>query len=52
MALGRITDPAWLAPGGWISVESGRDLPVLPDRLTVEAERRFGKAYILLLRRQ
>ena len=49
MALGRIRD-GWLAPGALVSVETdGRPL-ALPDGYSLEAERRFGKAFILLLR--
>ncbi len=41
----------WLAPGGWLSLEvSGEDIAV-PASLTPEADRRFGKAAILLFRR-
>ena len=40
----------WLAPGGWISVENGPEPLRLPDGLAIEAERRFGKAHLLLLR--
>lgn len=50
MALGRLADPAWLAPGGLISVETGGALS-LPAGYAVETERRFGKAHIHLLRR-
>ena len=51
MALGRLADPAWLAPGALISVETGGAL-ALPAGFAVETERRFGKAHIHLLRRQ
>ena len=51
MALQRIANPAWIAPGGWISLETGVDRPPIPAGFAVEAERRFGKAYILLMRR-
>jgi 16S rRNA (guanine966-N2)-methyltransferase len=40
----------WLAPGGWISVEVHGEALKPPPRLTLEAERRFGKATILLFR--
>ncbi|HST36957.1 MAG TPA: 16S rRNA (guanine(966)-N(2))-methyltransferase RsmD [Allosphingosinicella sp.] len=40
----------WLAPGGWLSVElHGEDL-VVPAGLEAAAERRFGKARLILLR--
>jgi 16S rRNA (guanine966-N2)-methyltransferase len=48
-ALGRLADPAWIAPGGWISVETEGGFAI-PDDFAVEAERRFGKAHIVLLR--
>ena len=49
-ALARIVQPGWLAPGGWISVETAQPLADLPAALTVDTERRFGKALITLLR--
>jgi 16S rRNA (guanine966-N2)-methyltransferase len=48
-ALDRAAD--WLAPGGWISIELNREDIAVPPSLTLEAERRFGKAKVLLLRR-
>jgi 16S rRNA (guanine966-N2)-methyltransferase len=48
-ALGRAA--GWLAPGGWISVETGGERATPPDGLVLDAERRFGRARILLLRR-
>ncbi|HEY6917194.1 MAG TPA: 16S rRNA (guanine(966)-N(2))-methyltransferase RsmD [Allosphingosinicella sp.] len=51
MALARIADPAWVAPGGWVSVETADEGIAIPDAFTMETERRFGKAYIHLLRR-
>jgi 16S rRNA (guanine966-N2)-methyltransferase len=51
MALARICNPAWVAVGGLVSLETdGERLPA-PIGFTLEAERRFGKAHILLLRR-
>ncbi|HEX8534880.1 MAG TPA: 16S rRNA (guanine(966)-N(2))-methyltransferase RsmD [Allosphingosinicella sp.] len=51
MALARICNPAWVAPGGLVSLEAdGERLPA-PAGFSVEAERRFGKAHLLLLRR-
>jgi len=38
------------APGGWASVETGRDEAVAPAGFTVEADRVHGKARITLLR--
>jgi hypothetical protein len=40
----------WIAAGGWISVEKGPEPLLLPEGLAIEAERRFGKAHVLLLR--
>ncbi len=50
-ALERLAGPAWLAPGGWISLESESPPAHVPDGVTIEAERRFGRATIRLLRR-
>ena len=41
----------WLAPGGWMSVETGRDDSVDPGDLTLEATRDVGRARLTLLRR-
>ncbi len=52
MALARVANPAWVAPGGLLSLETdGGERPGAPQSFEVEAERRFGKAHILLLRR-
>ena len=48
-ALARAAD--WLAPGGWLSFETAGDPPTIPLGLALAADRRFGKAKILLLRR-
>lgn len=40
----------WLAPGGWLSVETGRNDDVAPGDLTIEAERVVGRAKLTLLR--
>ena len=50
IAMQRIAEPGWLAPGAWVSIETARPLTALPDRLTLDTERRFGKALISLLR--
>lgn len=42
---------AALAPGGWLSVELHDEELALPAGLEAAADRRFGKATILLLRR-
>jgi 16S rRNA (guanine966-N2)-methyltransferase len=40
-----------VAEGGWVSVETERAEPVAAEGYEVEAERRYGKARITLLRR-
>jgi 16S rRNA (guanine966-N2)-methyltransferase len=49
-ALAHIANERWLAPGAWISVEIGGEEMAVPEGLTLEAERRYGKAQILILR--
>lgn len=49
-ALDRISTDNWLASGAWLSLEIGGEQISVPPGLTLEAERRFGKATILLLR--
>jgi len=49
-ALGRVADPAWLAPGGWISVELQREALELPPGLSLDTERKFGRATVILIR--
>lgn len=51
MALERICNPAWVAPGGLVSIETDGERLDLPEGFAIEAERRYGKAHILLLRR-
>jgi 16S rRNA (guanine966-N2)-methyltransferase len=46
-----VSQAEWLAPGGWMSVETGRGDRVQPDDLSVEAERDVGRARLTLLRR-
>jgi 16S rRNA (guanine966-N2)-methyltransferase len=41
----------WLAPGGWMSVETSRNDPVEAGGLVVEATRDVGRARLTLLRR-
>ena len=52
LPLARLAAPGWLAPGAWVAIELHGERPALPDALTPSAERRFGKAEILLLRRE
>lgn len=42
----------WLAPGGWLAVETARGDPVLPGVFSLEAERDTGRARLTLLRRE
>lgn len=51
MALNRVANAGWVAPGGIISLEHDGRRFTLPEGFALEAERRFGKAHILLLRR-
>jgi len=46
-----VTKAAWLAPGGWMSVETGRDDEVDPRELEIENTRIVGRARLTLLRR-
>ncbi len=46
-----VMDAGWLAPGGWLSVETDRRDGVDPGDLSPEVDRQFGKAKITLLRR-
>lgn len=40
----------WLAPGGWLSIESAKREPVVVAGLTIEAERDVGPARLTLMR--
>jgi 16S rRNA (guanine966-N2)-methyltransferase len=51
MALERVCNAGWVAPLGWVSVETSGERPDLPAGFALAAERRFGKAYILLFRK-
>ena len=46
-----VTEAGWLAPGGWLSVETERRDAVDPGDFSPEADRQIGKARITLLRR-
>lgn len=50
IAVAAVAKAIWLAPGGWISVETARGATVDPGALHVEAERDVGRARITLLR--
>jgi len=45
-----VADAGWLAPGGWISVETSRDDSLEPARFSVDATRDVGRARLTLLR--
>ncbi len=40
----------WLAPGGWLAIETARKDPVLPGPFVLEAERDVARARLTLLR--
>lgn len=46
-----VADAGWLAPGGWMAVETQRDEAVDPHGWSVEAQRAVGRAGLTLLRR-
>jgi 16S rRNA (guanine966-N2)-methyltransferase len=50
MALDRVCNAGWVAPGGYVSIETDGEELAVPARFEVETERRFGKARIALLR--
>lgn len=48
--LERLARLGWLAPGALVSVEGARGDTIDPGGFAVEAERRYGKAQVTLLR--
>ena len=40
----------WLAPGGWLAIETGRGASIAPGPFVIDAERDVGRARITLLR--
>ena len=46
-----VTAAEWLAPGGWLAVETARGDAVEPHAFHLEAERDTGRARLTLLRR-
>lgn len=46
-----VDEAGWLAPGGWLAIETSRGDPVEPGSLLLEAERETGAARLTLLRR-
>jgi 16S rRNA (guanine966-N2)-methyltransferase len=49
--LDALASPRWLAAGGRVSLETGAGAAAAPASFVVEADRRFGKAHVRLLRR-
>jgi len=50
-AVKAVADADWLAPGGWMSVETARGDAVDSLDYSLDGERDFGRAKITLLRR-
>jgi 16S rRNA (guanine966-N2)-methyltransferase len=50
-AVAAISEAGWLAPGGWISVETSRGEDVGPGEFALETMRDVGRARLTLLRR-
>lgn len=48
-AVGAVVQSNWLAPGGWISIETTRSDAVDPGNLRMEATRDVGRARLTLL---
>jgi 16S rRNA (guanine966-N2)-methyltransferase len=46
-----VEQAAWLASGGWMSVETSRDDQVDPGALIIDAVRDVGRARLTLLRK-
>jgi 16S rRNA (guanine966-N2)-methyltransferase len=46
-----VSDADWLAPGGWMAVETDRREPVDAGDYEIDVEREIGRARITLLRR-
>lgn len=50
-AVQAVATAGWLAPGGWMSVETSRGDAVDPGGFTIDTERDVGRARLTLLRR-
>jgi len=50
-AVAAVVKADWLAPGGWMSLETSRADAVDPESLVIEATRDVGRARLTLLRR-
>jgi 16S rRNA (guanine966-N2)-methyltransferase len=46
-----IAEAGWLAPGGWLAIESERSDPLESGEWDVDVERRCGRARLTLIRR-
>ena len=46
-----VVNAGWLAPGGWLSIETSRDDIVEPSELEIDVVRLVGRAKLTLLRR-
>jgi 16S rRNA (guanine966-N2)-methyltransferase len=51
MVVAAVSKADWLAPGGWLAVETERDQAVDPGQYELAAERDTGRARLTLLRR-
>jgi 16S rRNA (guanine966-N2)-methyltransferase len=49
-AVRAVTAAAWLAPGGWMAVETARSDAVDPGQWTIDVTRNVGRAQLTLLR--
>ena len=45
-----VRDAGWLAPGGWLAIETEAREPVDPLEWSIESERRVGRARLTLVR--
>lgn len=45
-----VAKAGWLAPGGWLAIETGRGVDVAPGPFAIDATRDVGRARITLLR--
>ena len=50
-AVAAIAAADWLAPGGWLSVETGRADDIAPGPYVIDASRNVGRARLTFLRR-
>lgn len=50
-AVAAVAEAGWLAPSGWMSIETGRGEAIDPDGLILDTAREVGRARLTLLRR-